>query len=104
MDDKDLIPTIGLGTLAGLIAWKSNQSTSFPLKSIYSLGGIFISSLLTHEKLRTRLKEKISSNIPDDIKMNFKIIDDRIGMFGADIWNRVENLFKDMKFNFKQEE
>lgn len=96
-DDKDLLPTISLGTLAGLIGWKSNQSAPFPLKAIFCLGGIFTSSLLTHEKLRSILKEEISSKIPDEIKVNAKVIDERIGMFGADIWNQGEYLFNSLK-------
>ena len=83
--------------MAGFIAWKSNQSAPIPIKAIYSLGGIFISSLLTHERLRSVLKEKISSNLPNDIKWNVKFVDERIGMFGADIWNQGEGLFNQLK-------
>ena len=97
LDDKNLIPTIGLGTLAGLIAWKSNKSSPLPIKTFYSLAGIFLSSLLTHERLRSVLKEKISSNIPEDIKLNARLVDERIGMFGADMWNQGENLFNQVK-------
>lgn len=93
LDDKDLVPTIGLGTLAGLIAWKSNQPAPIPLKSIYSIGGIIVSTLLTHEKLRNRLKEAISTSIPEDIKAGYRVVDERIGMFGANIWNHGEDIF-----------
>lgn len=92
-----MLPTIGLGSLAGLIAWKSNQSSPFPLKAIFCLAGMFTSSLLTHEKLRSILKEEISSNIPDDLKAKVKFVDDRIGIFGADTWSRGEDLFNQLK-------
>lgn len=92
-----MVPTIGLGTLAGLIAWKSNQPAPIPLKAIYSVGGIFVSTLLTHEKLRERLKETISKSIPEDIKARYRIVDERIGMFGANIWNHGEDIFNQAK-------
>lgn len=92
-----MIPTIGLGTLAGLISWKSNQSAPFPLKAIFCLGGIFTSSLLTHEKFRLRLKEEISSNISEEIKVKIRDVDERIGIFGANIWSQGESLFNQLK-------
>lgn len=57
--------------------------------------GIFFSSLLTHQKLREVLMEKSSEMIPKIMKENYKIIDEKVGMFGANVWNSFEaNYFK----------
>lgn len=97
LNDGDLLPSIGLGALAGLISWKSNKTAPLPIKAIYTIGGVFVSTLITHRKFRENLKSKASSILPDALKLHLNIVDERIGMFGADIWNRSEEIFNQLK-------
>ena len=90
--------------MAGLIAWKSNRSAPIPLKVFYSIGGIFISTILTHERFRNVLIEKISKNIPDNIKENNELIDENIGKFGANYWNKIEDLVNQVKNKVKNKQ
>lgn len=87
-----MVPSIGLGTLAGLIAWRSNQSAPVPIKAIFSIGGVFMSTLITHEKIRNTLKSKVSEVLPEKFVNTYQIVDRRIGSLGADLWNQSEDL------------
>ena len=92
-----------MGTLAGIISWRSNKTAPIPLKIVYTVGGVFVSSIMTHQKFRDNLKERIASKLPDNLKEHCLIIDEKIGMFGADFWNQSEELFNDLKSRlFKQ--
>jgi hypothetical protein len=101
LDDKYLLPSGSLGTLAGLISWRSNKSAPLPIKIVYTAGSVFVSTLVTHQRLRENIKERISSVLSDDLKFHYMKIDERIGMFGAKIWNKTDELFKDLSLRSK---
>lgn len=88
-----MIPSIGLGSLAGIISWRSNKTAPLPFKAIYSLSGVFVSTLITHADFRNNLKHKIASNLPEDVVNNYKVIDGKFGSFFADAWDKGEDLF-----------
>lgn len=92
-----MLPSIGLGSLAGLISWRSNKSAPLPIKLFYTAGGLFVSTLVTYPRTRENIKKKISSVLSDDLKFHYKKVDEKVGMFGAEIWNRTDELFKDLR-------
>lgn len=98
-----MLPSIGLGTLAGLISWRSNKTAPIPVKIVYTAAGVFVSTLVTHQRVRENIKERISSLLSDNFKEQYRMFDERIGMFGADIWNRSEDFYNDMKSRFYKE-
>lgn len=83
--------------MAGLISWRSNIVAPLPLKAIYSFGGVFVSTLITHERFRSTLKHQIEAVLPEEFIRNYKIIDGKVGMFGAELWNKSEDLFHQAK-------
>lgn len=83
--------------MAGLISWRSNKFAPLPIKIGYTFGGVFISTLITHKRLRENIKERISSVLSDDLKLHYRSFDENIGMFGVKIWNRTEELFNDLR-------
>ena len=83
--------------MAGLIAWKGNRTAPFPLKVAYSVGGVFLSTLVTHGKSRNFLKHKIESILPEKITENYKMINEKVGFFGSDVWNRSEDCYNQIE-------
>lgn len=83
--------------MAGLISWRSNKTAPLPIKIVYTVGGVLVSTLITHKGLRENVKLEISSILSDDLKFYYKKFDERIGMFGAEIWNGTEEIFKELR-------
>lgn len=90
LDDRDLVPTVGLSALAGIISWGSNSTLVAPVKLLLAAGGAFLSASLTHQRLRNSIYDKAAEIVPVEVKNNFVMIDERVGYLGAKVWQSLD--------------
>jgi len=64
---------------------------------IFTVGGITITSLLTHRKLRNHIQTRISELLPTEVKEVYLQGETAVGQFGANIWGKIDDLIEDVK-------
>lgn len=90
--DRDAVPTAILAAGAAFIAWRSRRDSHLAVRMAGALGGLVLSSLVTHRKLRQQTTRRLQVFIPDAVQHTAQRIDDTIGQSGVWLWNRVDTL------------